>query len=165
MADSVMSSPQPSGLRMQPGRAVEPATPLPPVTALPTPREVRAAIRLVPDGIDATLSTGVRNALEQAAVKLEKNDTIEALRMLLSAQSHLYSAARKDAGYGRPAVYGAAAVPPAEQSSALAKMQKAYQDQAQAWRKIGAQVASLIDRVRRYFFRGHINGVSPNMRV
>ena len=85
--------------------------------------------------------------------------------MLRSAQMHLYSASRKDAGIGRPAVYGVSAVPPAEASSALAKMQKAYQDQAQAWRKVGAQVATLIDRVRRYWFRGRINGFLPNVRM
>lgn len=122
-------------------------------------------VKLVPDGIDASLSSGVRQALETAAVKLEKDDVIEALAALRSAQMHLYSASRKDAGAGRPAVYGAAAVPPAEQSSALARMQKAYQDQASAWRKLAAQVAAQIERVRRYWFRGRVNGSSPNVRV
>jgi hypothetical protein len=153
------------GLKYQPGASVSPAGPVPPAGRLPTPAAVRAVIRLVPEGTDPSLSAGVRNALEIAAVKLEKDDVIEALAMLRSAQSHLYSASRKDAGTGRPAVYGVAAVPPAEQSSALAKMQRAYQDQAGAWRKAGFQVAALIDQVRRYWFRGRVNGFSPNVRV
>lgn len=153
------------GLRYRPGASVSPAGPTPPAGTLPKPAEIRALIKLVPDGIDPSLSTGVRNALETAAVKLEKDDVIETLRALLSAQSHLYSASRKDAGYGMPAVYGASAVPVAAQSSALAKMQKAYQDQSLAWRKIGTQVAGQIDRVRRYWFRGRINGFMPNTRM
>lgn len=153
------------GLKYQPGASVSPAGPTPPAGKLPTPAHVRSIIKLVPDGIDVSLSNGVRNALEMAAVKLEKDDVIEALAMLRSAQSHLYSASRKDAGIGMPAVYNASAVPAAEQSSALAKMARAYQDQAGAWRKVGAQVAAAIDQVRRYWFRGRINGFTPNVRI
>lgn len=153
------------GLHYQPGASVSPAGPTPPSGKLPTPAQVRAVIKLVPDGIDAALSTGTRNALETAAVKLEKDDVIEALAALRSAQSHLYSAARKDAGAGMPAVYGAAAVPAAAQSSALARMQAASQKQAAEWRKVGTQVAGMIDQVRRYWFRGRINGFMPNVRV
>lgn len=153
------------GLKYQPGVSVSPSGPTPPAGKLPTPQQIRAIIKLVPDGIDQSLSTGCRNALEMAAVKLEKDDVIEALRCMLSAQSHLYAASRKDAGAGRPAVYGASAVPPGEQSSALARMQKSYQDQAGQWRKVGTEVATAIDKIRRYWFRGRINGFSPNVRV
>lgn len=153
------------GLKYQPGAATSPSGPVPPAGRLPTPAQVRAAKKLIPDGIDASLSAGVRSALEAAAVKLEKDDVIEALAMLRSAQSHLYSASRKDAGAGMPAVYQAGAVPAAEQSSALARMQKAYRDQAGAWRKAGFEVAGMIDQVRRYWFRGRINGLMPNVRV
>jgi hypothetical protein len=153
------------GLRYQPGAVSTAAGPTPPAVTLPKASEIRALKKLVPEGIDASLSRGVVNALETAAVNLEKDDVIEALAALRSAQMHLYSASRKDAGAGRPAIYGAGAVPPGEQSSALARMQKAYKDQAGAWRKIGGEVAGNIDRIRRYWFRGHINGGSPNVRI
>ena len=44
-------------------------------------------------------------------------------------------------------------------------MLKAYQDQAAAWRKIGTDVAVLIDRTRRNWFGGHVNGYLPNLRL
>lgn len=167
---SVMSTPAPGprdqyGLHMQPSQTTSPSPVIPPGASLPTPREVRAIIALVPDGIDPSLSTGTRKALETAAVKLEKNDPIEALAMLRTAQSSLFAASRKDAALGMPAVYGASAVPAAAQSSALARMQKAYQDQSGQWRKVGTEVASMIDRIRRHWFRGRINGYAPNMRI
>lgn len=167
---SVMSTPSPGprdqyGLHQQPSQTTVASPPLPPGASLPTPREVRVLIKLVPDGIDESLSRGVRQFLETAAVKLEKNDPVEALASLRGAQSSLYSASRMDSGYGMPAVYTAQAVPAAAQSSALAKMQKAYQEQSQAWRKLGTEVAFLIDRIRRNWFRGRINGYSPNLRV
>lgn len=167
---SAVSSPAPGrtdqfGLRQVPSQTVSPSPPLPSGVPLPTPREVRALIKLVPDGIDQSLSTGTRKFLETAAVKLEKDDPIEALAALRGAQSSLYAASRKDAGAGRPAVYGVGAVPPYEQGSAMATMFKAYQDQALAWRKVGTAVAQLIDRIRRNFFSGRINGYLPNMRL
>jgi len=168
---TVMSTPVPAGrpdqygLHQVPSQTTSPSPPLPPGATLPTPRECRALVRLVPDGMDASLSTGVRNALEIAAVKLEKNDPIEALSALRTAQSSLYAASRKDAALGMPAVYGASMVPAAEKSSALARMQQAYREQSGAWRKIGTEVAYLIDRIRRYWFRGRINGYLPNMRI
>jgi hypothetical protein len=153
------------GLHQVPSQAVSPSPPLPPHVALPTPKECTALVKLVPDGIDVTLSNTVRQALRMAALKLEKNDVIQALACLRQAQSALYSASKKDAGAGRPAVYGAQAVPPAEQGSALAQMLKDYQDQANAWRKIGTEVARLIDRVRRHYFAGRVNGYLPNLRM
>jgi hypothetical protein len=171
LARSVMDTPVPAkradqyGLHMVPSQTTSPSPPLPPGATLPTPREVRAIIKLVPDGIDASLSTGTRKFLETAAVKLEKNDPVEALAALRGAQSSLYAASRKDAALGMPAVYGASMVPAAEKSSALARMQVAYQQQSGAWRKIGTEVAVMIDRIRRHWFRGRINGYSPNMRI
>jgi hypothetical protein len=170
LAASVMSSPAPGprdqyGLHMVPSQTTSPSPPLPPGASLPTPREVRAVIKLVPEGIDGSLSTSVRKFLEVAAVKLEKDDPIEALAMLRGAQSSLYSASRKDAQAGMPAVYTARAVPSAAQSSALARMQTAYLEQSGAWRKIGTEVARLIDRIRRHWFHGRINGYLPNMRI
>lgn len=170
VAKSVMNSPAPGprdqyGLHMVPSQITSPSPPLPPGASLPTPREIRAVIKLVPDGIDSSLSTGVRKFLEQAAGKMEKNDPIEALAMLRGAQSSLYSASRKDAQAGMPAVYAAHMVPSAEQSSALARMQAAYLEQSGAWRKVGTAVAHLIDRIRRHWFRGRINGYLPNMRI
>jgi hypothetical protein len=170
LAASVTTSPAPGprdqyGLHQVPSQTTSASPPLPPLVPLPTPREVRAIIKLVPDGIDPSLSTGVRKFLEQAAVKLEKGDSIEALSMLRAAQSSLYSASRKDAGLGMPAVYGASMVPAAAQSSALARMQSAYIMQSQAWRKIGTEVAQMIERIRRNWFRGRVNGYLPNMRI
>jgi len=167
---SVLSTPAPGprdqyGLHQVPSQTTAASPVLPPGASLPTPREVRAVIKLVPDGIDESLSASTRKFLETAAVKLEKDDVIEALSALRSAQSSLYSASRKDAGAGMPAAYGAAAVPPAAQSSALARMQIAYQEQAGAWRKIGAEVAHLIERIRRHWFRGRVNGYLPNLRI
>lgn len=153
------------GLRQKPSQALSPSPPLPSSVPLPTAKDCLAVVPLVPDGIDPTLSTTCRNALRQAAHKFEVNDVIMALQCLRQAQSALYSASRKDAGAGRPAVYGAAAVPPYEASSALAQMYKAYQDQAQAWRKVGTAVAVLIDRTRRHWFAGRINGYLPNLRM
>jgi hypothetical protein len=166
-----MSTPVPAkradqyGLHQVPSQTTAASPPLPPGGTLPSPREVRAIIKLVPEGMDKSLSTGTRKFLELAATKLEKNDPIEALAALRGAQSSLYSASRKDAGLGMPAVYAASMVPAAEKSSALARMQAVYQDQAQAWRKVGTQVAYLIDRIRRYWFRGRVNGYLPNMRM
>jgi hypothetical protein len=168
---TVMSAPVPAGrpdqygLHQVPSQTTAASPPLPPAARLPSPREVRALIKLVPDGMDASLSTGCRKFLETAAVKLEKNDPIEALAALRGAQSSLYSASRKDASLGMPAVYGASMVPAAEKSSALARMQRAYQDQAGQWRKVGTEVAFLIDRIRRHWFRGRVNGYSPNLRI
>ncbi len=160
-----LAAPRPVPVRQAPSQAVSPSPPLPPGVSLPTPKECTALLGLVPDGIDVTLSNTVRQALRMAALKLEKNDVLQALACLRQAQSALYSASRKDAGAGRPAVYGAQAAPPAEQGSALAQMLKDYQDQANAWRRIGTEVARLIDRVRRHYFAGRVNGYLPNMRM
>lgn len=153
------------GLMQKPSQAVSPSPPLPKKTPLPSGKECLAVVKDVPDGIDVTLSNTVRNALRQAAHKFDVNDVIEALACLRQAQAALYSASRKDAGAGRPAVYGAAAVPPYEQASALAQMFKSYQEQALAWRKVGMAVASLIERTRRNWFGGRINGYLPNDRL
>ncbi len=170
-----LAAPGPPGLNEQfklrkpvnqkPSQPVSPSPPLPPGVPLPTPSECKALVKLVPTGIDVTLSNTVRNALNQAANKLSKNDVLEALASLRQAQSALYAASKKDAGAGMPAVYGVQAVPPFQQSSALAQMYRAYQEQAQAWRKIGVAVASLIDRIRRNWFGGRVNGYSPNLRM
>jgi hypothetical protein len=153
------------GLHQVPSQTVSPSPPMPSSVPLPSAKECLALIKIVPNGIDISLSNTVRQALRMAALKLEKNDVIMALACLRQAQAALYSASRKDAGSGRPAVYGAQAVPPAEQGSALFQMMRAYQDQAQAWRKIGIEVAHLIDRVRRHYFAGRVNGVLPNLRM
>jgi hypothetical protein len=99
LAASVMASPAPGprdqyGLHQVPSQTTSASPPLPPLVPLPTPREVRAIIKLVPEGIDSSLSTGVRKFLEQAAVKLDKNDSMGALEMIRGAQSSLYSASR-----------------------------------------------------------------------
>jgi hypothetical protein len=153
------------GLHQVPSQTTSPSPPLPSAVPLPKPAECLALVKLVPSGIDISLSNTVRQALRMAALKLEKNDVIEALACLRQAQAALYSASKKDQGAGRPAVYGVGSVPGAEQSSALAQMMREYQDQAMAWRKIGTAVAQLIDRVRRHYFADRVNGYLPNLRM
>lgn len=153
------------GLRQKPSQTVSPSPPLPSSVPLPSTKECLAVVGQVPDGIDVTLSTTVRNAMRMAALKFEKNDVLEALACLRQAQSALYAASKKDAGAGRPAVYGDAAVPAYAESSHQAQMLQAYQEQAAQWRRVGTAVAQLIDRTRRHWFAGRVNGYLPNVRM
>jgi hypothetical protein len=163
------------GLHQHSSQTVSPSPPLPPEVPLPTPQEVRKLIPSVPQSVKEDLSRSVKTFLETAAVKLEKNDEQQALASLRSAQAALYSAHKADlqpyhaAIYNAPgsasaAVPAAGPVPPAAQSSATALMYQGREQQL-AWRKLSVAVAGLIERLRKRYFHGHINGVLPNLRL
>jgi hypothetical protein len=171
-ASSVAGKYSQYGLHQHPSQTVSPSPPLPPSVPLPTPREVRALIKDVPECSDASLSQSVKTFLETAAVKLEKNDEQAALAALRSAGASVYSAHKADLRPFTAALYNApgalsttdARVIPAGQSSATAEMLQGRERQL-AWRHLSVGVAGLIDRLRKRYFHGHVNGVLPNMRL
>lgn len=160
------------GLHQHPSQTVSPSPPLPPDVPLPTPAEVRALISKVPDATDISLSNSVKVFLETAAVKLEKDDQQHALFALRSAQASVYSAYKSDLGTYAASTLNApgalsttdARVVPAAQSSATSAMLQG-RDRQMVWRHLATDVAAMITRVRKKYFHGHINGVSPNLRL
>lgn len=160
------------GLHQHPSQTVSPSPPLPPDVPLPTPQEVRKLIADVPVCSDVGLSNSVRTFLETAAVKLEKDDEQNALAALRSAGAAVYSAHKQDLGPYMAAIWGGpstlsttdARVIPAGQSSATPAMRQSREQQA-AWRGLSTSIAGLIDRLRKRYFHGHINGVLPNLRL
>lgn len=162
------------GLHQKPSQTVSPSPPLPPEVPVPAPKEVRALISTVPECVDPSLSAQTRQFLETAAVKLEKDDEQGALASLRSAQAALYSAHKADlrpfsaATYNSPGALSTtdarAAVPPAETASAKNEMFQGRERQL-AWRTLSVAVATLIERLRKRYFHGRINGVLPNLRL
>lgn len=155
------------GLHQRPAATVSPSPPLPPKVKAPTAQEVRKLIPDVPKCEDLMLSNQVRLFLETAAVKLDKNDQLEALRMLRLAGTAIIPAHKKDLGLVMPSVYTASAytqVPPAEQSSAMALRQKG-RDRAGEWRTLERSVQGLADRIRKRYFHGIYNGPSQQARL
>jgi hypothetical protein len=155
------------GLYQNPVQSISPSPPLPPLVALPTAAEVRAVIPLVPDCSDASLSATARKFLEQAAYKLSKDNPLEALAVMRSAQTALYAAHKADMGSLLPSAYTAnvfTRIPPAGQSSATAAMKQSH-DRVLAWRKAEQALGALSDRIRKRYFHGVFNGPSQQARL
>jgi hypothetical protein len=155
------------GLYQNPVQAIAPSPPLPPNVALPTAAEVRAVIKLVPECSQKDLSDTARKFLEQAAYKLSKDDPLEALAVMRSAQTAMYSGHKADLGEMLPSAYTAnifAGIPPAGQSSATAAMKQGTA-KAQQWRKAETAIGALADRIRKRYFHGIYNGPSQMARL
>jgi hypothetical protein len=137
---------------------------------LPTAAEVRKLIPQVPDVAepkDIALSSSVRKFLEMSAVKLEKDDVMQALVMLRSTQTALRAAHKADLRAGMPSMHTAnvfARVPSAEMSSANNAMLQT-QDTSRTWKRLELQVGAMVDRIRRRYFHGHYNGPSTEARL
>lgn len=154
------------GLHQKPSQTVSPSPPLPPSVPMPTPDEVRKLISDVPESHDVSLSNSVKNFLESAAVKLEKNDELGALAMLRSAVTAVFAAHKADIGSVMPAFYTAGVfskIPPAEQSSAGQAILEA-QKQRNQWRELHFAVQTLADRIRKRYFHGQYNGPTQMAR-
>lgn len=155
------------GLYQNPVQAIAPSPPLPPNVPLPTAAEVRAVIKLVPECSQKDLSDTAKKFLEQAAYKLARDNPLEALSVMRSAQTAMYSAHKADLGQLLPSAYTAnvfARVPPAGQSSATAAMKQGT-DKAQQWRKAEMAIGALADRIRKRYFHGVYNGPSQVARL
>jgi hypothetical protein len=150
------------GMYQNPVQAVSPSPPLPPAVALPTAAEVKAVIPLVPECSQRDLSDTAKKFLEQAAWKLTKDNPLEALSVMRSAQAAMYAAHKADLGNMLPSAYTAnvfTRVPPAGQSSATTAMKQGTV-KAQQWRKAEMALAALSDRIRKRFFHGVFSGPS-----
>jgi hypothetical protein len=155
------------GLHQNPVQAIAPSPPLPPAAKLPTAAEVRAVIPLVPECSDASLSATARKFLEQAAYKLSKDNPLEALAVMRSAQAAMYAAHKADQGNMLPSAYTAnvfTRIPPAGQSSATTAMLQG-QHKVLAWRKAEQALGALTDRIRKRYFHGVYNGPSQMARM
>jgi hypothetical protein len=155
------------GLYQNPVQSVSPSPPLPPNVPLPTPAEVLAVIKLVPECSQKDLSDTAKKFLEQAAYKLSRDNPLEALSVLRSAQTAMYSAHKADLGAMLPSAYTAnvfARVVPAEQSSATAAMKQGTA-KVQQWRKAEMALGALSDRIRKRYFHGVFNGPSQVARL
>jgi hypothetical protein len=154
------------GLYQNPVQTVSPSPPLPPAVPLPTAAEVRAVIGLVPECSQKDLSDTAKKFLEQAAYKLSKDNPLEALSVMRSAQTAMYAAHKADQGTMLPSAYTAnvfTRIPPAGQSSATAAMKQGT-DKALAWRKAEQALGALSDRIRKRYFHGIFNGPSQMAR-
>lgn len=155
------------GLYQNPVQAISPSPPLPPLTRLPTAAEVTAVIKLVPECSQKDLSDTAKKFLEQAAYKLSKDNPLEALAVMRSAQTAMYAAHKADLGNMLPSAYTAnvfTRIPPAGQSSATAAMKQGY-DKTLAWRKAEQVLGALSDRIRKRYFHGVFNGPSQMARM
>jgi hypothetical protein len=155
------------GLHQQPSQTVSPSPPKPPDVPPVRGRDILEVLDQVPDSVDDNLSRTAKKFLEQAAQKQDKDATLETLAMLRSAQTALHAAHRADINQGALTSYTAnvfTKIPPAEQSSANSSILQS-RDKAEKWRRVEFQTAQLIDRIRKRFFHGTVNGVSPNMRL
>lgn len=137
--------------------AMAPSPPLPPDAKLPSPAELRALAKQVPECVKPELSQSIRNHLEAAAVKLSKDDMLEALHVLRAAQAGVFSAHKADLGTGMPAVYTANASRVDVQSQAH-KAMIASRDRELVWRKLEHGVALAIDKIRRKYYHGSSGG-------
>jgi hypothetical protein len=155
------------GLHQKPAQTVQPSPPLPPKVPRPTQSEILALAGDVPDCSQPYLSVTARTFLRTAAVKLTRNDDLEALAMLRSAQTALRNAHRADLGASMPWRNVAnvwTRVPSAETSSATALM---LQGRARAleWRGLEVRCEALLTRLRKRFFHGRFNGPSEQTRL
>jgi hypothetical protein len=155
------------GLYQNPVQSISPSPPLPPAVALPTAAEVKAVIPLVPDCSQKDLSDTAKKFLEQAAWKLNKDNPLEALSVMRSAQTAMYAAHKADLGNMLPSAYTAnvfTRIPPAGQSSATTAM-KQGNEQTLRWRKAEMALGALSDRIRKRYFHGVFNGPSQMARL
>jgi hypothetical protein len=155
------------GLHQNPVQAISPSPPLPPSVALPTAAEVKAVIPLVPECSQKDLSDTAKKFLEQAAWKLNRDNPLEALSVMRSAQAAMYAAHKADLGNMLPSAYTAnvfTRIPPAEQSSATTAMKQGY-DKTMAWRKAEQALGALSDRIRKRYFHSVFNGPSQMARM
>jgi hypothetical protein len=150
------------GLHQKPAQTIAPSPPLPPKVPRPTEKEILALVGDVPECSQPYLSETARTFLRAAAVKLSKNDDLEALAMLRSAQTALRNAHRADLGATMPWRNVAnvfTRVPSAEASSATALMLQG-RDRALEWRGLETRCDALLTRLRKRFFHGRFNGPS-----
>jgi hypothetical protein len=149
------------GMYQNPVQAISPSPPLPPSVPMPTPAEVLAVIKLVPECSDKTLSDTAKKFLEQAAGKLSRDAALEALSVMRSAQAAMYSAHKADlqAMHASSMTANVFSVVPAATSSATTSM-LAGRDQQMRWRKAEQALGALTDRIRKRFFHGVFNGPS-----
>lgn len=154
------------GLYQNPVQSIAPSPPLPPLVALPTAAEVRAVIPLVPESSKPELSATARKFLEQAAYKLSKDNPLEALAVMRSAETALHAAHKADQLAMLPSAYTANvfAVPAAAQSSATSAMKTGHAKML-AWRKAELALGALADRIRKRYFHGVFNGPSQMARL
>lgn len=154
------------GMYQNPVQSIAPSPPLPPLVALPTAAEVRAVIPLVPECSKPELSATARKFLEQAAYKLSKDNPLEALSVMRSAEAAMHSAHKEDQLAMLPGAYTANvfAVPAAAQSSATSAMKTGHAKML-AWRKAELALGALADRIRKRYFHGVFNGPSQMARL
>jgi hypothetical protein len=157
------------GLWQHPAATTSPGPPLPPSVPMPTPTEVRSLVGLVPPtGGDTSLTRTIRNFIETAAVKLEKNSPLDALGSLRAAQAAVYAAHKNDIEAQPPVPWTAPSsyyrVPAAAQSSVTSAMLMS-RDRTMAYRKLDVQVGALIDRIRKNYFHGVYSGPSAPLRL
>lgn len=144
-------------LRHQPSQTQQASPPLPPGVKIPTPAEVTKFAGEVSKanagGDNDHLTAAVRH-LDAAATALTNQDPIEALHRLRSVQMDITAAeAEHNAAQLPVANVFSATLAPAERSSALAAMAENLQTRT-TYRKLGAGVGQLIDRIRRAYFHG-----------
>jgi hypothetical protein len=120
----------------------------------------------VPDCTDKSLSASARNHLEAAAVKLAKDDVLEALHVLRAAQSDVYACHKADLGISMPAAYTASLFAQAAPAgvSAANKALIASRDKEMQWRALEQGVALAIDRIRRRYYHGSYGGIAQQGR-
>jgi hypothetical protein len=155
------------GLHQKPAQTIQPSPPLPPNVPAPTQKEILALAGDVPECSQPYLSTTARTFLRTAAVKLQKNDELEALYMLRSAQTALRNAHRADLGASMPWRNVAnvfTRVPSAEASSATALMLQG-RDRSLEWRGLETRCDEMVTRLRKRFFHGRFNGPSEQPRL
>lgn len=151
-------------LQQEPSQTVSPSPPLPPAVPLPTPAELRAfgvqLSRMEDDDTSHHLAGAVMH-LESAAEKMEANSPVSALYSMRSAQMAIQDEWRERVMRTQPRIAYVFSVdaPPGEQAKAKAMeaKQHAYIQQMQG---AATKIASMIDRVRRSYFR-HA-GMEPN---
>jgi hypothetical protein len=151
-------------LQQEPSQTVSPSPPLPPAVDLPSPKELRSfgvqLSKLTDDDTSHHLAGAVMH-LESAAEKMEANSPVSALYSMRSAQMAIQDEWRERIMRTQPRVAYVFSVdaPPGEQAKAkeLEAKQHAYIQQLQG---AAGKIASMIDRVRRSYFR-HA-GMEPN---
>jgi hypothetical protein len=162
-ATVALAPPAGPGLYQRPSQTTAASPPLPPDVQLPTAAEMRKLAGQVPDCTDKSLSASARNHLEAAAVKLSKDDVLEALHVLRAAQSDVYACHKADLGISMPAAYTASLYDQAAPSGAN-KALIASRDREMKWRALEQGVAIAIDKIRRKYYHGSYGGIAQQGR-